>query len=129
MGLGKGSECLSMAQSLTCVGLQASNGNSEPRAVEVFRVSPGVHCAQIHATQRTQGKAANLYFHTHSVCEVSLEADLNSCLTAPWPVNHSKPLLVLLRTCFMSILSHVGFQLISRHMISSYYIHFSPSFH
>lgn len=26
----------------------------------------------------------------------------------------------------MSILSHVGFQLISRHMISSYYIHFSP---
>lgn len=54
MGLGKDSECLSMAQSLTCVhmGLQASNGNSEPGAEKMFRVSPGVCCAQMHATDR-----------------------------------------------------------------------------
>lgn len=74
----------------------------------MFRVSPGVCCAQMHATYRIQGRATNLYFHTHSVCEATLEADLNSCLTAPWPVNHSKPFLALIRTWFTSILSHVG---------------------
>lgn len=54
MGLGKGSECLNMAQSLTCVhmGLQASNGNSESGAEKMFRVSPRVRCAQMLATHR-----------------------------------------------------------------------------
>lgn len=131
VGLGKASECLSMTQSLTCVhvGLQASNGNSEPtlkRCVGWVQVYTVYGCMQ-HTGSRAEQQ---IFISTLILSAKTPWKQILTLVLLPHSLwTTVKPLLALLRTWSMSILSHVGFQLISRHMISSHYIHFPPSFH
>lgn len=71
MGLGKGRECVSMAQSLARMhmGLQAENRNSEPRAEKMLRGSESscTVCTDATDTQDLGQSDETVFPHSFSV--------------------------------------------------------------